>query len=43
VLASARGHPRAGVIPNARFTRVVLDTGCSAPGAEPGATRPVPS
>jgi hypothetical protein len=28
---------------NARMTGVVLETGCSAPGAEPGATRPVPS
>jgi hypothetical protein len=40
VLASVRGYARAGVIPNARLNAVVLDTGCSAPGAEPGATRP---
>jgi hypothetical protein len=31
------------VNPNARLTRVLLDTGCSAPGAGPGATRPGPS
>ena len=28
---------------SARISREVLDTGCSAPGAGPGATRPVPS
>src|SRR5262249_40530101 len=38
--ASAPGHPRVGEASSARFTREALDTGCSAPGAGPGATRP---
>jgi hypothetical protein len=32
-------NPRAGLTPNVKPTGVVLDTGCSALGAGPGATR----